>query len=84
VLIFIGARFSVFHLMKAVYMIFIADEIKQRLSVATSVWRKFLIIMNILVNANTLYYGLYTLFAFLGVFTHVFFFAFHLYEIMNQ
>jgi inositol 1,4,5-triphosphate receptor type 1 len=33
---------------------------------------------------NVLYYSLYTAFAVLGVTTHEFFFAFHLYEIMNQ
>ena len=33
---------------------------------------------------NVMYYSLYTAFAILGVTTHEFFFAFHLYEIMNQ
>ena len=73
-----------FHLMKAIYMIFTAAEIQNSLKQAKGTTRKAWIILKCIVNANTLYYGLYGLFAILGVFSHVFFFAFHLYEIMNQ
>lgn len=82
-LVAIGIRFFLFYLFKSIYMSKNSVEFQLLLQEKSGLWRTVSAIRFFL-NPNTIYYSLYVLFAFFGIFFHVFFFAFHLYEIMNQ
>lgn len=84
ILIFLGVRFLLFHIIKLIYMSRHSHDFKESLIGLSNV-RVVLRYLNFVLNErNVFYYSWYLTFAILGVTLHVFFFAFHLYEIMNQ
>lgn len=80
---FLGIRFFLFHIFKSIYMGRFSKEFAD-LRQEQGTFRKWRKIARFYLNDNTVYYACFALFACLGLWLHVFFFAFHLYEVMNQ
>lgn len=75
----------VFYILKRIYMARFGTDFKEAMNEKRRTrLKKIWFAIDYFVERNISYYTLYTVFAFLGVFLHTFFFAFHLYEIMNQ
>ena len=82
--LFIGIRFLLFYIMKKIFMSIHSTQYRLTMERLESFskfkyWMRYFIL-----DPNIIYYTLYTVLAILGLTIHLFFFAFHLYEIMNQ
>lgn len=80
----IGIRFFIFYLMKVVFMSHNSKEYKYNVDELEGFKLFKYRISYFVLNRNIFYYALYTTAALLGILMHPFFFAFHLYEVMNQ
>jgi hypothetical protein len=82
--LFIGVRFLIFYIMKKIFMSLNSTEYKD-MYYELDGFKLFKFRFSYFVlDKNIIYYAVYTTMAMLGIFVHSFFFAFHLYEVMNQ
>lgn len=82
--LFIGVRFLVFHIMKRIFMSKHSLEYKETIEEIEGLPLFWYRMTYFALETNVLYYAIYTTMAVMGIILHPFFFAFHLYEIMNQ
>lgn len=82
--LFIGVRFLVFHVMKRIFMSSNSVEYKEQVDDLEGFKLLWYRIRYLALESSVMYYATYTTMAILGIILHPFFFAFHLYEIMNQ
>jgi hypothetical protein len=82
--LFFGVRFFIFYIMKKIFMSIHSQEYKENIEQLEGLKLLWYRLGYFLLDRNIFYYSLYTAAAILGVLLHPFFFAFHLYEVMNQ
>jgi hypothetical protein len=81
---FLGVRFFLFYLLKKIFMSVYSTEFQTKLK-SLEGFKKFKHrVTYLLFDSSIVYYSIYTAMSVLGIFLHPFFFAFHLYEVMNQ